>query len=184
MRAKVFLTRSGGHDKPSPLALYNTATGDEVNRLQHPNLDAWLRDIAIHPDGKSVAVINGISLLLWHLTQTNTNDDNEQTTSNAIEILNLANPKQEAGRGQARMFRSFASFTDVSWVDGGNKLLVRANDNTTFVWDRERNVKWRLQRPDGVELPSFDTDFAYVDDGGSGMVVALDGDMKVRFWKL
>jgi WD40 repeat protein len=173
----------GGRDNPSPLALYNTATGEEVSRLQHPDLESWLRNIAIHPDGKSAAVINGISLLLWDLTQTNTDDD-EQPANNAIEVLKIANPDQEAGRGQARMFRSFASFVDVSWVDGGKKLLVRANDNTVFVWDRERNVKWRLQRPDGVELPSFDTGFAYVGDGESGMVVALDGDMKVRFWKL
>jgi len=178
----VLLSGGGGRDKPSPLALYNTATGEEVSRLQHPDLESWLRNIAIHPDGKSAAVINGISVLLWDLTQTNTDDG--QPASNAIEILKIANPDQEAGRGQARMFRSFASFIDVSWVDGGKKLLVRANDNTVFVWDRERNVKWRLQRPDGVELPSFDTDFAYVGDGDSGMVVALDGDMRVRFWKL
>ena len=178
----VLLSGGGGRDKPSPLALYNTATGEEVSRLRHPDLDPWLRDFAIHPDGNSAAVINGISLLLWDLTRTNTND--EQSASNAVEILKLANPDQEAGGSQARMFRSFASFVDVSWVDGGKKLLVRANDNAIFVWDRERNVKWRLQRPDGDELPSCDTDFAYVDDGDCGMVVALDGDMKVRFWKL
>lgn len=181
----VVLTGGGGRDKPSPLVLYSTVTGEEVSRLQHPDLDSWLRNIAIHPDGKSAAVINGISLLLWDLTctQTSTSDD-EQPTSNAIEILKIANPEEEAGRGQARMFRSFASFVDASWVDGGRKLLVRANDNTIFVWDRERNVKWRLQRPDGVELPSFDTDFAFVGDGGNGTVVALDGDLKVRSWKL
>jgi WD40 repeat protein len=178
----VVLSGGGGNDRPSPLALYSTATGEEVSRLQHPDLDAWLRNLAIHPDGKSTAVINGISLLLWDLTQTSTND--EQPSSNAIEILKLANPEEEAGRGQARMFRSFASFVDVSWVEGGKKLLVRANDNTIFVWDREKNVKWRLQRPDVVELPSFDTDFAFVDDGGNGTIVALDGDLKVRFWKL
>jgi WD40 repeat protein len=180
----VVLSGGGGSDRPSPLALYSIATGEEVSRLHHPDLDAWLRIIAIHPDGKSVAVINGISLLLWDLTQTKTTDD-EQPASNAVEILKIANTEEEeAGRGQARMFRSFASFVDVSWVDGGRKLIVRANDHTVFVWDREKNVKWRLQRPDGVELPSFDTDFAYVDDGGSGTIVALDGDLKVRFWRL
>jgi WD40 repeat protein len=178
----VLLSGGGGRDKPSPLALYNTATGEEVSRLQHPDLDAWLRNFAIHPDGKTAAVINGISLLLWDLTRANINE--EQPASNAIEILKLANPDQEADRGQSGLFRSFASFVDVSWVDGGKKLLVRAADNTIFVWDRERNVKWRLQRPDGVKLPSFDTEFAYVDGGDGGMVVALDGDMKIRFWEL
>lgn len=179
---QVLLSGGGDRDKPSPLALYNTVTGEEVSRLRHPDLDSWLRNIAIHPDGKSAAVINGISVLLWDLTQTNTDD--EELASNAVEILKIENPDQEADRSQARMFRSFASFVDVSWVDGGKKLLVRANDNTIFVWERERNVKWRLQRPDAVELPSFDTDFAYVGDGDCGMVVALDGDMKVWFWKL
>lgn len=178
----VLLSGGGGRDKPSPLALYNTATGREVSRLHHPDLDPWLRDNAIHPDGKTAAVINGISVLLWDLTPTNTDD--EQTAGNAIEILKIENPDPEADRSQAHTFRTFASFVSVSWVDAGGKLLVRASDNTIFLWDRERNVKWRLQRPDGVELPGFDTDFAYVDDGDRGMVVALDGDMKVRFWKL
>lgn len=178
----VLLSGGGGRDKPSPLALYSTVTGEEVSRLRHPDLDSWLRNIAVHPDGKTAAVINGISVLLWDLTQENTDD--EQPASNAVEILNIENSDLEAGRSQARMFRSFASFVDISWVDGGKKLLVRANDNTVFVWDREKNVKWRLQRPDGTELPSFDTDFAWVDDGDCGMVVALNGDMKVRFWKL
>jgi hypothetical protein len=135
----------------------------------------------MHPDGKSAVVINGISLSLWDLT--NTNNNNDQPANNAVEVLKIANP-EEAGRGQARMFRSFASCTDVSCVDGGKKLLVRANDDPIFVWDRERNLKWRLRRPDGVELPSFDTDFAYVADGCNGTVLALDGDTKVRFWVL
>ena len=178
----VLLSGGGGRDKPSPLALYNTATGREVSRLHHPDLDPWLRDNAIYPDGKTAAVINGISVLLWDLTPTNTDD--EQTAGNAIEILKIENPDPEADRSQAHTFRTFASFVNVSWVDGGKKLLVRASDNTIFLWDRERNVKWRLQRPDGVELPGFDIDFAYVDDWDRGMVVALDGDMKVRFWKL
>ena len=35
-----------------------------------------------------------------------------------------------------------------------------------------------------VEKTTNTGDEAYVDDGDRGMVVALDGDMKVRFWKL
>lgn len=177
----VVLSGGGKRDKPSPLALYNMATGEEVSRLHYPDLNSWLRTIAINPDGKSAAVINGISLLLWDFTQTNIDEDQPD---NAVEILRLADPDHEAGRGAARMLRTFASFIDVSWVDGGKKLLVRANDNTILVWDRERNVRWRLQRPDGVELPSFDTEFAYTDDGDNGGILSLDGDMRVRFWKL
>lgn len=177
---QILLSGGGGRDKPSPLALYNTSTGEEVSRLRHPGLDPWLRNIAIHPDGKTAAVINGVSVLLWDLTQ----DSQDQETSNVVEILKLAPPEQESSRGQARMFRSFASFTDVSFVDGGAKLLVRANDNTIFVWHCLGNLKWRFQRPSGVELPSFDTEMAYVSDGGDGTVIALDGDMSVRFWKL
>jgi WD40 repeat protein len=179
----VVLSGGGrGRDEPSPVALYSTATGEEVSRLRHPDLDAWLRVFAIHPDGKSAAVINGISLLLWDFTQTST--DEGYQPSNAIEVLKLANPEDELETSQIRMFRNFASLVDVSWVDGGKKLLVRANDNTVFVWDQESNVKWRLQRPEGIELPNYDTDFAYVEDGDSGTIISLDGDMKVRFWKL
>jgi WD40 repeat protein len=173
-----------GRDEPSALALYNTMTGEEVSRLHHPSLDAWLRVFAVHPDGKSAAVINGHSLLFWDFTQTNTDEEEVQQSSNAIEILRLANPEDEMEWHQIRKFRNYATLIDVSWVDGGKKLLVRANDNTIFVWDLERNAKWRLQRPDGAELPSSHTDFAYVEDGDSGMIVSLDGDMEVRFWKL
>jgi len=173
-----------GRDEPSALALYNTTTGEEVSRLHYPKLDAWLRVFAVHPDGKSAAIINEHSLLLWDFAQTNTDEEEAQQSSNAIEILKLANPEDEMEWHQVRKFRNYATLTDVSWVDGGKKLLVRANDNTIFVWEWGRNVKWRLQRPDGAELPSSHTDLAYVEDGDSGTVVSLDGDMKVRFWKL
>lgn len=49
----VLLSGGGGRDKPSPLALYNTTTGEEVSRLHHADLNVWLRDFAVHPDGKT-----------------------------------------------------------------------------------------------------------------------------------
>jgi WD40 repeat protein len=181
---QVLFSGGGGRDRPSPLALYNTVTGEEVSRLCHPELESWLRHSAFHPNGKSAAVVNNISVLLWDFSQANSNPDNETPPSNAIEILKLAMPDEEAAKSRVRMMRIFAGCLDVAWVDGGKKLLVRSNDNTIFVWDRERNVKWRLQRPDETELPGAGSDFAYVDDGECGMVVALNGDRKVRFWKL
>jgi WD40 repeat protein len=181
---QVLFSGGGGGDRPPPLALYNTATGEEVNRLCHPELEAWLRINAIHPDGKSAAVVNESSVLLWDFAQANTSPAEGTQPSNAIEILKLATPGEEAGEDQACLTRLFAGFLDVAWVDGGKKLLVRCHDNTIFVWDRERNVKWRFQRPDGTQLPNTGSGFAYVDDGESGMIVALNGDGKVRYWKL
>jgi WD40 repeat protein len=181
---QVLLSGGGGRDRPSPLALYNTATGEEVSRLCHPELESWLRHSVFHPDGNSAAVVNNISVLIWDFAQTNTSPDDEKPPSNAIEILKLATPDDEAAKSRARMMRIFAGCLDVAWVDGGKKLLVSSNDNTIFVWDRERNVKWRFQRPDETELPGAGSDFAYVDDGECDMVVALNGDRKVRFWKL
>jgi WD40 repeat protein len=180
----VLFSGGGGGDRPPPLALYNTATGEEVNRLCHPELEAWLRNNAIHPDGKSAAVVNKTSVLLWGFAQANISPVDETQPSNAVEVLKLATLDEAAEESRAHIMRIFASFLDVAWVDGGKKLLVRSHDNTIFVWDRERNVKWRFQRPDGTELPHTGSGFAYVDDGESGMVVALNGDGKVRFWKL
>lgn len=182
----VMLSGGGDRDKQRPLALYNTSTGEEVNRLCHPDLDHWLRHNAIHPDGKSAAVVNNISLLLWDLLpkDSHTAEADTELPNNAIELLKLAMPDDETAKVRPRIMRIFASFVDVAWVDGGKKLLVRANDGTIFAWDRERNVKWRFQRPDGVELLGSGADFAYVDDGGDGTVIALDDDRKVRFWKL
>lgn len=178
------LLSGGGRDKSSPLALHNTATGGEVSRLHYPEIDRRIRRAAIHPDGKCAAVINGISILLWDLTPVSNCPKGDDPSSNAIEIFKLANPYQEDPKSPLRMFVAFASFADVSWVDGGKKLLVRGGDSTIFVWDRERNVKWRFQRPDGLELPGFCSDFVYLDDGESGTIVALNGDRRVRFWKL
>jgi hypothetical protein len=155
-----------------------------VSRLCHPELDTRLRINAIHHNGRSAAVVNKSSVLLWDFTQANTSPADGTQPSNAIEILKLASPGEEAGKDQACFTRLFAGFLEVAWVDGGKKLLVRCHDNTIFVWDRERNVKWRFQRPDGTELPHTGSGFAYVGDGESGMVVALNGDGKVRFWKL
>jgi WD40 repeat protein len=181
---QVLCSGGGGRDRPSPLALYSTATGEEISRLCHPELDSWLRHSAPHPDSKSAAVANNVSVLLWDLARVNNSRDDETPPGNAIEILKLAVPDKEDAKIGVRIMRIFAGFLDVAWVDGGNKLLVRGHDNTIFVWDRERNVKWRFQRPDETELPNTGSSFAYVDDGGSGMVVALNGDGKVRFWKL
>jgi hypothetical protein len=123
-------------------------------------------------------------VLLWDFAQANTSPAEGTQPSNAIEILKLATPGEEASEDQACLTRLFAGFLDVAWVDGGKKLLVRCHDNTIFVWDRERNVKWRFQRPDGTQLPNTGSGFAHVDDGESGMIVALNGDGKVRYWKL
>lgn len=182
---RVLLSGGGGRDKPSPLAQHNTNTGEEVSRLRYPDLKSWLRTIAIHPDGKSAVVANGASLLLWDLTEENkSSHGDEELPNNAVEILKLGCPDQETDAAQARVFRLFASFLDLSWVDGGRKLLVRASDCTVFVWDREQNVHWRFQRPDDMENLGFGSGLAYVDEGERGTVVSLDGDGKVRFWKL
>jgi WD40 repeat protein len=180
---QVLFSGGGGGDRPPPLALYNTATGEEVNRFCHPELDARLRINAIHPDGRSAAVVNKSSVLLWDFAQANTSPADGTQPSNAIELLKLATLDEETGKDQALFTRLFAGFLDVAWVDGGKKLLVRSHDNAIFVWDRERNVKWRFQRPDGTELPHTGSGFAYVGDSESGMVVALNGHGKVRLWK-
>ena len=181
----LFSGGGGGRDKPSPLAVYNTGTGEEVNRLRHPNLKSCLRETAVHPDRRSAVVANGASLLLWDLTDgSSVRQGDEDPLDNAIEILKLAVPDPETNPAEHRVVRPFLSFVDVAWVDGGRKLLARASDHSISVWDREQNVQWRFQRPEGEGLSGFSNEFAYVHEGERGMTISLDGDGKVRFWKL
>ena len=79
------------------------------------------------------------------------------------------------------MLTNFNSVSVVKWAQGGKKLLLQDTEDTTFVWDREKNLKWRFQRPQGMAL-NGGSDIFY--DEVMDTVVCLDGDGTVRYWKL
>lgn len=153
---------SGGNIK---VAIYDVETGEEFAELKSEGLKLkhWIRYFAWNPAGDCIAFCNGRNIVLWHPFE------------NKVEtILQL--------RTDGSMLTRFNEFSTVRWAQGGRKLLLRDGDYTTFVWDREKNVKWRFQRPRGMALDVYTEDIFYVEE--AGMVLSLDGDWKVRYWKV
>lgn len=48
--------------------------------------------------------------------------------------------------------KSFASASDIQWVNEGEILVVSTGDGTIEIWNRMENTKWRLQRPKGFGI--------------------------------
>jgi hypothetical protein len=82
------------------------------------------------------------------------------------------------------MLDDYCSITRVKWVGSyGHKILVRVTDSTILLWDRQRNWKWRLQRPiDVKEMTPYSS--AEVYDEEKGVLWSLDRDCQIRTWRL
>ena len=149
---------SGG--RPTKVAIYDIGTGEEVKKLEGEGVELkdWVRYFTWNPNGKNIAIIDRHSVLLWTPFE-----DKVET------VFKLKTDK--------RLLTRFNGM----WADDGNLLLVKDSEHTVFVWDKEKNRKWRFQRPQGKEA-EYDSDVFYVDH--MRMVLSLDGDGKVRYWKL
>ena len=153
---------SGGNIK---VAIYNVETGQEFAEMKTEGfkLEHWIRYFAWNPAGDCIAFCNDRNIVLWHPFE------------NKVEkILQL--------KTDGSMLTRYNGFSTIRWAQGGRKLLLRDADYTTFVWDREKNVKWRFQRPQGMASDVYTEDIFYVEE--SDTVLSLDGDWKVRYWKL
>ena len=74
---------------------------------------------------------------------------------------------------------------EVSWLDGGRKVLARCADGTMEVWDAEKNVKWRMLKPQGKITGITMKDRAILRGQDSRKVlVSADGDGVTRFWNI
>lgn len=156
------LTLSGG--RPVKVAVYDIETGEQVASLAREGLklDNWIRCFTWNPAGSHVAVENNHGVVLW-----------EPYGGKAEAIIQLKTDRT--------LLTRYNSFIIIKWADGGKKLLLQDTEGTVFVWDRQRNWKWRFQHPRGTES-EYDSDVFFVD--GTQTVISLDGDGKVRYWKL
>jgi hypothetical protein len=147
------------------VAIYNVETGEEFAELKAEGLELehWMRYFAWNPAGDCIALDNGKKIVLWHPFE-----------NKAETILEV--------KTDGSMLTGYNNVSIIKWAQGGKKLLLQDTAHTNYVWDREKNVKWRFQRPQGMALPLYGGDVFYVDEGE--MVVSLDGDRKVRYWKL
>jgi WD40 repeat protein len=153
---------SGG--RPVKVAIYDIETGDEIKTLKQENLklDSWMRYLSWNPNGADIALINGKSVIIW------------QPFDNKVEKV------FELKRDDTMLTR-FNDVGLIKWTDHGDRLILQDSEDTTFVWDREKNVKWRFQRPYGTALEG-NSDALYI--SSKQMMLMLDGDGMVRFWDL
>ncbi|THW77312.1 WD40 repeat-like protein [Aureobasidium pullulans] len=78
--------------------------------------------------------------------------------------------------------RSFASVSALSWADGGKMLMVRTIEGTIEIWDQDKNVKWRMQRPVGLAVGGFARSAHLVHHGQA--LISYDQDGCLRFYNL
>ena len=153
---------SGG--RPVKVPIYDVETGQEFKKLESLGLklDHWIRYFSWSPKGDHIALVNGRSVILW-----------EPYRDRIGTILRL--------KTDGTMLMGYNGFPNIKWSDDGELLLLQDTEDTTFVWDKGRNRKWRFQRPQGTELHG-DSDVFYV--AKTQTIVTLDGDRKVRYWQL
>lgn len=158
-----YVLLSGGRE--NKVAIYNVETGEMFANLEQEGLElaGWIRELDWNPAGDCIAISNERDPLLWHPF-----DGKIET------ILSVADDET--------MLKRYNEFTKIKWVQGGKKLVLQDRSHATFVWDREKNVKWRFERPHGMPLDLYTAWVGYVDE--SNTVVSLDGDWKIRYWKL
>ena len=146
------------------VVVYEVEGGNEVTRFDREamKLHSWIRYFSWNPTTNHVALVNGRSVILW------------KPFENKAEIIFQLKEDET-------VLTHFNGFSHIHWADGGKKLLLRDAENTIFVWDSEKNVNWRPQRPTGTELKTS-SDLLFVNDLQA--VISLDSNRKVRFWKL
>ncbi|EME45987.1 hypothetical protein DOTSEDRAFT_22110 [Dothistroma septosporum NZE10] len=153
------------------VGVYSVATGDQVAKLERPKLEAWVRNLEWSPAGDAVALCNGIEILLWEPFR-----EGEERRSSGMNVVKLTKPEN-------RVLENFMRFHAAKWLDRrGRRLAVMAGDGTVMVWDRKENWKWRFQRPQGRAMKLWTHEIVYVEE--TEMLYVLDGDRKVRRWRL
>ncbi|SMR41707.1 unnamed protein product [Zymoseptoria tritici ST99CH_1E4] len=149
------------------VGVYEVDTGKKISELKHDGLAAWVRTLAWSPSADEITLENSASVLLWRPFADRTGDE-------VNEVVMM--------KSESRLM-TIMNFIRIEWLGRrGQKLAVRLNEGTCFVWDREKNVKWRFERPFGVEMDSFSTSFVYVEE--TETFLSLDGDWKIREWRL
>jgi WD40 repeat protein len=81
-----------------------------------------------------------------------------------------------------RILRRYASFAQISWTRDGKLLIVMCGDGTVEIWDRDADVKWTLQRPQGLTTERFGQAFTWLEQHRT--LMCMNGDGSLRFYRL
>jgi hypothetical protein len=155
---------TGAIESYSIIAVFSAITGEEVARFKH-------EDPKSRPGHVAWSSRNDIALTRRHETNIWIWKPFEHEISSSFS-LKIEKP----------IMKSFASFSKISWARDGKLLIAMGGDGTIEVWDRDANVKWTLQRPQGLDTKRFGQSFFWLEQ--HQILMSLNGDGYLRFFRL
>lgn len=159
---------SGG--SPVEVAVYMVATGTKVATLTTDGgRYNWIRMLSWAPSADQVIMENERRVLLM---------DANTGESHAV----LEYDRVDATNGESQMRNGFAGWSQMFWAEEGRLLVAADSEETILVWDKVENCKWRFQRPQGAAVDRCSRKSFYLT--GPKMILSVDRDLKVRYWKL
>jgi WD40 repeat protein len=121
-------------DSGAFVAVYSAETAQQVNRFKpEQRCRDWCRTVAWSNRGEITIVSGSNQLWVWEPFE------NKTVSSFRLKVEDW-------------IMKSFASASDIQWVNEGEILVVSTGDGTIEIWNRMENIKWRLQRPKGFGI--------------------------------
>ncbi|KAI4848843.1 WD40 repeat-like protein [Aureobasidium sp. EXF-8845] len=144
------------------MVIYSAETGEQIAEYKTEELARRSEAImtAWSPRDE-IAIASGTRIWIWRLF--------ENTTSTSL-LVRIENP----------LMRLYAHFVELMWVEDGRMLIAKLSSGTIEVWDQDRNVKWRIERPRGPALARSAKGCYWLKE--SRTLVSFDSDASLRFY--
>jgi len=121
-----------GSDSETIVAVYSAETAQLVNQFKpEQRIKDWVRRVEWSPVGEVAIVSESNQMWIWEPCK-----DNRTVSSFSLKVEDW-------------LMETFAAVSDVQWGNEGEILIVSTGHGTIEIWNRTKNVKWRLQRPGG-----------------------------------
>lgn len=153
---------TGAIESYSLVAVYSAMTGEEVTQFKHRDSRSRSGQIA-WSSRDEIAISHETDIWIW-----------KPFEDKVISSFSLS-----AGNS---MLKAFARFNKISWAKDGQLLIVMSGDSTIEVWDRVLNVKWTLQRPQGLTTKRHGQSFIWLER--HQRLMCLNSDGFLRFYNL
>ncbi|KAG9658392.1 WD40 repeat-like protein, partial [Aureobasidium melanogenum] len=141
------------------VAVYSAETAQQVNQFRNDELKHWVRCVAWSARGEIAIVHEKNNVWIW--------EPFENRTISSFKV-----------KVEDWIMERYAAVSQVQWVNEGDMLVARAGDGTIEIWDRVKNIKWRLQRPEGSGKERGIGIFRWVEKDRTLMTFSRDGFMR------
>jgi WD40 repeat protein len=144
------------------MVVYSAETGEQI--AQYTTEDLARRSQAIMTawsPRNEIAIASETRIWIWRPF--------ENVTSTSLLV-----------RVEDSWMRLYAHFIELMWHGEGKMLIARLSSGTIEVWDQDRNVKWRIERPRGPALARSARGCYWLEE--SGTLVSFDSGASLRFY--